>query len=71
MVRVDFDYNGVSYIGYETRTLHRTFEDNVNIIQFFCFKTETDVDTIYININNADDSISVIVNEAVTILTQG
>ena len=71
MVSVDFDYNGVSYIGYETRTLHRTFEDNVNIVQFFCFKTETDVDTIYININDSGDSISGIVNLAVTKLTQG
>lgn len=71
MVSVDFDYNGVSYIGYETRTLHRTFEDNVNIVQFFCFKTETDVDTIYISINDSGDSISGIVNLAVTKLTQG
>ena len=71
MVSVDFDYNGVSYIGYETRTLHRTFEDNVNIVQFFCFKTETDVDTVYISINDSSDSISGIVNLAVTKLTQG
>ena len=71
MVNVDFDYNGVSYIGYETRTLHRTFEDNVNIVQFFCFKTETDVDTVYINITDNGDSISVIVNLAITKLTQG
>ena len=71
MVNVDFDYNGVSYIGYETRTLHRTFEDNVNIVQFFCFKTETDVDTVYISINDNGDSISVIVNLAITKLTQG
>lgn len=70
MVSVDFDYNGVSYIGYETRTLHRTFEDNVNIVQFFCFKTQTDVDTIYINITDNLDSISDIVNLAVTKLTQ-
>ena len=71
MVNVDFDYNGVSYIGYETRTLHRTFEDNVNIVQFFCFKTETDVDTVYINITDNGDSISQIVNVAITKLTQG
>ena len=66
MVRKDFTYNEVSYIGYETISLYRKVGDNPNIIQFWAYKSEDDVDTIYINVSSQSDLISEILSLGVT-----
>jgi len=65
MVIKNFTYNGISYIGYNTISLYTRYEDTDKIIQFWGYKSENDVDTIYITIETTDINIETITASAI------
>ena len=68
MVEQDFTYNGVDYIGYQTRSIY-WMVDYPYEVQFFAYKTPQEVDTIYINVDSDLLDRDVVINTAITILT--
>ena len=70
MVEQDFTYNGVDYIGYETRSVY-WMVDYPSEGQFFAYKTLEEVDTIFINVDGTLTDRDVVINQAITTLTNG
>jgi hypothetical protein len=68
MVKIDFTYEGVNYVGYQIRTLYSDFIDNSKIVQLFLFKTEQDVDTKFISVVTQSTDMDVIVQDAINII---
>ena len=70
MVEQDFTYNGVDYIGYETRSMYWMVNYPYEV-QFFAYRTLQEVDTIYIDIDGTETNRDVVINGAIAILTNG
>jgi len=68
MVELNFTYNGVNYIGYETRSLY-WMVDYPYQVQFFAYRTPTQVDTIYINVIGTMVNRDDVINEGIYLLT--
>lgn len=67
MVTIDFTYNGVDYIGYESRSLYFEY-GTPYIVQFWLYKALDDVDTVFLNVSTSETEINTIINLGVDII---
>jgi hypothetical protein len=68
MVELNFTYNGVNYIGYETRSLY-WMVDYPYQVQFFAYKTPNEVDTIFVSVIGTMVNRDDVINEGIELLT--
>lgn len=67
MVTIDFTYNGINYIGYESRSLYFEY-GSPYVVQFWLYKALDDVDTVFIPVSTSETDIINIINLGVDII---